>query len=237
MYPSSNLSPTTSRYPIEAKLEGKSDTGLSPPNSNFTAIQSLELRLIYPTRDSEALCNTPTYNKQSKLTLPNNPCLCHPSFHSTPASPSTNTSSISNYKTIYMHPSFSFSPTTSRFPIEAEWEGKSDTGLSPPNYNDKATPNLEFWLTPPTRDSASLCRTHQNNTSPHLELRLAPPRRDSASLSSNLCVTASNISNKSRQKIELSLSLTYKTRLKTILSYLDPVLYFRSSKISTLILS
>ena len=119
-----------------------------------------------------------------------------------------------------MHLSTNLSPTLSRCRIEVELEGKSDTGLSPPNSNDKAMQNLELRLTPPTRDSASLCRTNQNNTSPHLELRLTPQIRDSASLSSNLYVTVSNINKKSRQKnrVKSKLNLQDKTKYNPFLS-------------------
>ena len=104
-----------------------------------------------------------------------------------------------------MHYSPNLSPTTSRCPNEDELEGKSDTGLSPPNYNVTA--------------------------------RTTPPIRDSESLSSDRCLTVSNMKEQSRQKPELSLSLPCQTRLKTILPYLDPALYSRSYKIGALLLS
>ena len=96
---------------------------------------------------------------QSHLIPPTNLCLCHPSFHSNPAYPSTNTSPISNHKLIYKHSSPKLSPMTSRCPIEAELEGRSDTGLSPPNSNITPITNLDLRLTPPARDSTSLCNT------------------------------------------------------------------------------
>ena len=53
--PSSNLPPTTSRCPNEDELEDKSDTGLSPPNSNVTVRTNLEQWLTPQNRDSKSL--------------------------------------------------------------------------------------------------------------------------------------------------------------------------------------
>ena len=124
---SPNLFPTISRCPNGDELEGKSDTGLSPPNSNGIARTNLERSTTPQNRDSTSLWKPSTSYQQRHLTSTKNPCLRHPTSLSTSAPPSTAISSISKHTNIHIHPYNNLSPMTSRYPNEDELEDKSDT--------------------------------------------------------------------------------------------------------------